>query len=117
MDSVLFTAFNAGDADGVLAVMDADLEFYHDTAGLSTYARNEEMTRSLLSRDDRPLRELVPGSMEVYPVPDFGAIQVGEHKFCHEDNGVDDCGTFKFLHIWKKVDGGWKVVRVVSYDH
>ncbi len=28
-------------------------------------------------------RELVPGSLEVHPVPSFGAIQLGTHRFLH----------------------------------
>ena len=23
-------------------------------------------------------------------------MEIGEHRFCHKENGKDDCGTFKF---------------------
>ncbi|HEX5791791.1 MAG TPA: hypothetical protein VFY01_00850, partial [Rheinheimera sp.] len=62
-------------------------------------------------------RELVAGSTEVYPIKDFGAIQTGQHRFCHTENAKPDCNVFKFLHIWKQQNARWTVVRVVSYDH
>lgn len=52
--------------------------------------------------------DLVPGSMEVYPIKDYGAIETGLHRFCHEDNGKQDCGTFKFLPAWQKKTGNGK---------
>ena len=53
----------------------------------------------------------------MYPLPGYGAIEIGTHEFCHEENGKTDCGTFKFLHVWQKQDGKWQVTRVMSYDH
>jgi len=44
-------------------------------------------------------------------------MQVAAHKFCHTENGKPDCGTFKFVHIWKQTPKGWKIARVVSYGH
>ncbi|MNC99919.1 hypothetical protein D3C83_183680 [compost metagenome] len=53
----------------------------------------------------------------MYPIPGYGAMEVGVHRFCHVENGKEDCGNFKFVHIWQKKDGQWKITRVVSYDH
>jgi ketosteroid isomerase-like protein len=55
--------------------------------------------------------------MEVYPIKDFGAIQTASHIFSHVENGKLEKGTFKFVHIWKKENGSWKVCRVITYDH
>jgi ketosteroid isomerase-like protein len=117
MDKILFDAFNRQDAEGVKAAFSTDLEFFHDTGGLSNFEQNQEATRKLFARNMHLRRELVPGSMEVYPVKDYGAIQTGQHTFCHLENGKNDCGTFKFMHIWKRGEGGWKLARVVSYSH
>jgi ketosteroid isomerase-like protein len=117
MDKTLFDAFNRQDADGVKAVFSADLEFFHDTGGLSNFEQNGQATRNLFAKNMHLRRELVPGSMEVYEVKDYGAIQTGKHTFCHLENGKNDCGTFKFLHIWKRLGDGWKLARVVSYGH
>jgi hypothetical protein len=62
-------------------------------------------------------RDLVPGTLEVYPIKGYGAIEIGAHRFCHKEDGKDDCGVFKFVQIWQKQESGWKVTRVVSYGH
>jgi len=59
----------------------------------------------------------VPGSLEVYPIKNYGAIEVGSHRFCHDENGRTECGTFKFLHVWRKTGTTWRLSRIVSYAH
>ena len=119
MDSIVFTAVNTGDYETIAGIFTKDLEFFHDKAGLSNYAQNMEATRNLLNNPEKVRRELVPGSLEVYEIPGYGAIQLGEHRFYQTPPGKPERlgGTFKFLHIWKKVEGEWKISRVVSYDH
>ncbi len=63
-------------------------------------------------------RELVPGSLEVYPIAHYGAVEIGVHRFLHpgtQDHGV--VGEAKFIHLWQYKDGAWKVSRVISFDH
>ncbi len=62
------------------------------------------------------VRELVPGSLAVYPLPGFGALEVGTHRFLHpgEPNNI---GQAQFLHVWRLKDDEWKISRVISYDH
>ena len=117
MDSVLFNAFNNRDTATLKTLFTTDLEFYHDKGGLTNYAQNMAAFRNTASANTDLRRDLIPGSLEVYEVKDFGAMQIGKHRFCHSENGKLDCGTFKFVHIWKKKDGEWKISRVVSYDH
>lgn len=117
MDSVLFNAFNAHDQETIRNTFDESLEFYHDKGGLTNYTQNIAATKNLFASNNGLSRKLVEGSLEVYPINGYGAIQVGEHTFCHKENGRDDCGTFKFLHIWQKKNGVWKITRVASYDH
>jgi hypothetical protein len=57
------------------------------------------------------------GTIEVYPIRDYGAIEVGVHRFCHRENGRDVCGTFKFTQVWRRTASGWQVSRALSYDH
>jgi ketosteroid isomerase-like protein len=116
-DKKLFDAFNAGDARTVGLMFDKSLEFFHDRGGLSGYEGTMKQLTENFARPDRPRRELVPGTLEVYPIKDYGAIEVGAHRFCHEENGKPDCGVFKFTHVWQKKDDGWKITRVISYDH
>jgi hypothetical protein len=62
-------------------------------------------------------RDLVRGSIEVYPIKDYGAIEIGQHRFCHKENAKEECGTFKFAMVWRKSDGLWRISRVLSYGH
>lgn len=117
MDSVLFNAFNAQNLEVLENVFSMDLEFYHDKGGVSDYIMNMESAKNLFARVPDLHRQLVPGSTEVYPIKDFGAVQTGEHRFCHKEAGKDDCGTFKFVNLWKKTAEGWKLSRVISYNH
>jgi ketosteroid isomerase-like protein len=116
-DSVLFSAFNARDLDQLETMFTRDLEFYHDQTGLTSYEENMKAFEDLFGRDDGLRRDLVAGSLEVYPVKDYGAIEIGEHTFCHEEDGKEDCGTFPFVMVWRKEGSAWKVSRVISYGH
>jgi hypothetical protein len=117
MDSILFDAFNTRKLDVFQAIFSTDLEFYHDKGGLSRYEQSIENTTSLFKRTDTLRRRHMPGTMEVYPIKDYGAVQIGSHQFCHQENGKNDCGIFKFIHLWKRHPDGWKITRVISYDH
>ena len=117
MDSVLFNAFNTRDIEKFKSLFREDLEFYHDKGGLTNYEYTINSLRTVAKNNDGLRRELVKGSLEVYPIPGYGAMEIGSHTFCHMENGKQDCGTFKFVHIWQKKNGEWKISRVVSYDH
>ncbi|HVE72837.1 MAG TPA: nuclear transport factor 2 family protein [Thermoanaerobaculia bacterium] len=116
MDKKLFDAFNARDIKVVGTVFDKSLEFYHDKGGLSGYDQTVKQLGENFSRGNSPRRELLPESLEVYPIPNYGAMQIGAHRFCSGAEGKD-CGVFKFVHVWKKTDGEWRITRVVSYDN
>jgi hypothetical protein len=117
MDSVLFNAFNNRDMEVFKTLFATDLEFYHDKDGLTDYTYSINSFKNTIAQNNDLRRDLVEGSLEVYPIKDYGAIQIGSHIFCHTENGKQDCGTFKFVHVWKKLNNEWKITRVVSYDH
>lgn len=119
LDSALFAAFNAHNADLLGTFFTPDLEFYHDKSGLAGYDTTMANFRDLFARNAGTglRRELVPGSLEVYPLGEFGLLEVCRHRFCHTENGKDDCGTFKNIMVWRKEGASYKVSRVISYDH
>ena len=117
LDQSLDAAFDTHNLDAFRAMFDKDLEFYHDKGGLIRYDQCIEAFGNLFAQSPDIRRELIPGSMEVYPVPGYGAMQIAAHRFCHTENGEEICGTFKFVHIWKNTGGVWTLARVVSYDH
>ena len=116
-DSLLFNAFNTRDIDLFKTMFTEDLEFYHDKGGLTGYEHTIDFLKTTAQGNNQLKRELVKGSLEVYPIPGYGAMEIGMHRFCHLDNGKQSCGTFKFVHILQKKDNQWKITRVISYDH
>jgi ketosteroid isomerase-like protein len=117
MDSAIFDAFNAHDVDHLMALFTDDLEFYHDTGGLSDQRQTGEAFKKMFANTPDIRRDLVKSSLEIYPVKDYGAMEIGEHRFCHKENGKDDCGTFKFAMVWRKTGESWKISRVMSWGH
>ena len=117
MDGVLFDAFNAHNFDVLMSYFTDDLEFYQDNDGLKNFRQSADDFRRLFTNVPDIKRELVKHSLEVYPVKDYGAIEIGAHRFCHKENGKDECGVFKFAMVWKKVGDSWKISRVLSYGH
>ena len=117
LDRKMFDAYNAHDVDGLMAWFSEDLEFYHDNGGLLDFQQVKAGFASVFANNKDIRRDLVDGSLEVYPIKGFGAIEIGAHRFCHTEDGKADCGTFRFLQIWRFKDGAWKVSRDVSYGH
>jgi ketosteroid isomerase-like protein len=119
-DSILFTAFNTCDIKTFRAKFTDDLEFYHDKGGLTGIDHTMNFMNETCNNTERKLRRgLIKEGMEVYPIKDYGAVQIASHSFYITEKGKQEVksGTFKFVHVWKKTNEGWKISRVVSYDH
>ncbi|MCW1961401.1 nuclear transport factor 2 family protein [Chryseobacterium viscerum] len=117
-DSILFSAANSGNIEKLKTFFTENLEFFHDMGGLANYKETIDNFTRVAKNYAYTRRVLVPESVEVYPIKDYGAIQTGIHQFCRLENGsLINCGTFKFVHIWKQTPQGWKISRVISYGH
>lgn len=114
-DSLFFGAYNTCDKnlDTYAAFFSDDIEFYHDKGGLMT-SKSELIAATKKNVCGKVTRELVPGSIEVYPINNFGAIEIGLHKFHNsaEPNAISKSG--RFLVVWKSENNTWKIIRVVS---
>jgi ketosteroid isomerase-like protein len=117
MDAKLFDAFNAHNLDAMMAMFADDLEFYQDNDGVSNYQQSKNDFTKMLASVPDIRRELVKDSLEVYPIKDYGAIEIGVHRFCHKEDGKEECGSFKFVHVWRKSGDSWKISRIISYGH
>ena len=117
MDSILFDAFNMQNMDKFKPLFTQDLEWYQDNGGLLSYKTVFENFENTFKKAFKLTRQLVKGSLEVHPIKDYGAIEIGIHQFRHIENGKEETGTFKFVMIWQKKDNLWKISRVISYDH
>jgi hypothetical protein len=109
MDNILFDAsFASCDAAKANAVFADDVEFYHDEAGFAAGEQVRESTRGIT-------RTVVPGSLRVYPIEGYGAVQVGVHRF--DERGAATSTLAQFIHLWRFQDGQWRLARVLSLDH
>jgi len=119
LDREAFDAFNhcdqAGQLDKYASYFAPELEFYHDQGGV-TWTRDAMIANTGQFVCGHFRRELVPGSMRVYPIKDFGAIEQGEHTFCQFDSGKCE-GIADFVIVWRLRDERWEATRVFSYGH
>ena len=117
LDTQLFDAYNNCDIDKLGSMVTDDLEFYHDKTGLAVGKKvfTDAIKNNICGK---VRRELVKGSLEVYPLKGYGAVEIGVHRFYHPGSQDHDVvGEAKFIHLWQYKDGAWKVSRVISYDH
>ena len=115
LDTQLFDAYNHCDLTTMASMVSDDLEFYHDKTGLAVGKQVfiEAIKNNICGK---VTRELVPGTLEVYPLANYGAVELGIHRF-HHPGDPSNIGEARFIHIWHNVDGKWVVTRVISYDH
>jgi hypothetical protein len=126
-DAELFSAlFDRCDADHIAAMVTDDFEFFHDKDGQSAKSGAQfiEGIRATCARqkagtDYRARRELVPGTLQVYPINNYGAVELGEHRFYKLEAGGKErlVEVSKFVNLWRKDAGGWRMARVISYAH
>lgn len=119
MDSILFDAsFASCDAARANAIFATDVEFYHDQTGFTAGEQVRENTRRLTAACPRGrgiTRSVVPGSLRVYPVAGYGAVQMGTHRF--DERGAPASTLTRFVHVWRLENGDWRLARVLSLDH
>ncbi|MDM4768410.1 nuclear transport factor 2 family protein [Pelomonas sp. SE-A7] len=115
LDREFFDAFNNCKLDKLTEMVAEDLEFFHDKNGLmrSRQAFIEAVRRNVCGKFRR---EPMAGTMVVYPLEKFGAIQMGDHKFCPVKPGPCE-GKGKYVNVWQRKGERWEMMRVLSYEH
>jgi uncharacterized protein (TIGR02246 family) len=117
LDTALFDAYNRCNLEKFASFIADDVEFYHDQGGvtLGRAALTESVEKNICGR---VTRELVPGTLQVYYIKGYGAVEIGIHRFHHPGHeDTEAVGEGKFIHLWQYKDGAWKITRVISYDH
>jgi len=115
LDSLFFGAYNtcSVNLDTYAAFYADNLEFYHDKGGFSSSKKDMvEATRKNIC--GKVTRELVQGSVEVYPVANYGAIEIGFHKFHNSAEPNAPSRPGRFVIVWHRTNDGWKITRVIS---
>jgi hypothetical protein len=119
LDSEVFDAFNRcadpAQLERHASFFSESVEFYHDKGGV-TWNRADMLANTQKNACGNYTREVIPGSVSVYPIKDFGAIELGSHRFCQTTSRKCE-GLADFTMIWQQTDAGWKITRVLSYGH
>ena len=116
LDSIFFNYYNTCDLnlEKYGDFYSDNIEFYHDQGGIMT-SKKDIIEGTKKNICGKVTRELVKGSIEVYPIKNFGAIEIGLHKF---DNNTEPANAKshvgRFMVIWKNDNNQWKITRVVS---
>lgn len=112
MDSLWEDSYNNCKLDKQEELISEDLEFYHDQGGLMTSKKAliEALKKNICGK---VTRELQVGSIEVYPIPGYGAVEMGYHRF-HNKNDTGSGHFAKFVHLWHRENGHWRITRVIS---
>jgi hypothetical protein len=118
LDTAMFDSFNRCADPAQLAkhaeFFDKDVEFYHDQGGVEWGAAAVlDSTRKNVCGKFR--RELDPASFRVFPIPGFGAMTMGTHRFCHTPTTCE--GMAEFTLVWKQTGDLWQVTRALSFAH
>lgn len=126
-DSLLFNdGFNPCNLTQFKNLTTADLEFYHDTSGILNSSEEfiKVMANGICKKDNpyKSRRELVDGSLELYPLYNNGklyaAIQIGNHLFYEKSSDKPETfnGRAKFTHLWILESNQWRIKRIYSFD-
>lgn len=113
LDKTYFDAYNSCDLVTQANLYSEDIEFFHDRGGLSTDKQGiiDALEKNICGK---VTRTLVDGSLEVYPIPDYGAVVMGLHSFANNQEPDAISTPSKFVMIWKKSEANWQITKVIS---
>jgi len=126
-DAAFFRAFfDTCDIEAVRGALTDDFEMFHDKGGRVATSGAEfvkstqdKCRRQAEGSDFQSTRRLLPETMKVFAINNYGAISTGTHEFFAVKAGEPDrlTETGQFTIVWKEEDGRWKLARALSFDH
>lgn len=126
-DTAYWAAYNNCDFKALDALTAEDVEFYHDLGGI-THGR-ADLTGSVrdnicAEKDVSVRRDAAPDETQIFMLRRgnevYAALVTGQHHFFRvmKANGAAvPTDNARFSALWLKQDKGWKLSRVMSYDH
>lgn len=126
LDSSFFErGFNQCDLAFLKSHVSEDLIFYHDQSGVQNADAFLHNTNKYIcsGTNGKPVRFLIPGSLQTFPLYKdgalYGAIQKGRHAFYLREAGQPDkkTSTADFTHTWTRHGDKWILSNVLSYNH
>ena len=113
LDSIFFTAYNTCDLKKQAEFYSDSIEFYHDQGGLIT-SKQQLLEATEKNICGKVTRELVKGSMEVSPIANYGAVEIGMHMFHNNQEKGQVPHPSRFVVIWRNRGDKWTIERVIS---
>lgn len=113
MDKDFFDAYNNCDLKKQTEIYSNNMEFFHDKDGLIT-SKQDIIDATERNICGKVTRTLIKGSVEVYTISNYGAVQIGFHKYYNNQEPNAESIPVKFILIWHNEDGNWKIKKVVS---
>jgi len=113
LDRIFFTAYNTCDLKKQAEFYSDSIEFYHDQGGL---IKSKQVILQATERNicGKVTRELVKGSIEVSPIPNYGAVEIGMHMFHNNQEKGQVPHASRFVVIWRNRGDRWTIERVIS---
>lgn len=112
-DKEFFDAYNNCDLKTQANIYSSDVEFFHDKGGLMT-SKKDIIAATQKYICGKVTRTLIKNTSEVYPIKDYGAIQIGYHKFYNNQDPKAISTPSKFITTWKNENGTWKMAKIIS---
>ena len=112
LDSTFFAAYNNCDLAKQAEIYNDSIEFFHDKGGLQT-SKKEILADTKKYICGKVTRKLIKGSVEVSPIPGYGAVELGSHAFYNKEENTTS-NPSKFVIVWKNTDGKWTITKVIS---
>lgn len=113
LDSSFFAAYNNCDMATQANFYADTIEFFHDKSGLDT-SKQRILANTKKYVCGKVTRQLVPGSIEVSPLPGYGAVEIGMHQFYNNQEKDAIPHASRFVIIWKNTSGRWAITKVIS---
>ncbi|WP_271784418.1 nuclear transport factor 2 family protein [Aquimarina algiphila] len=104
MDKEFFDAYNTCDLKKQADIYSDDIEFFHDKGGLMT-SKQDIIDGTKRNICGKVTRTLLKESVEVYPIHDYGAVQIGFHKYYNNQEPDAESIPMKFILIWNNQNG------------
>lgn len=121
-DAAQWKAYNACDAAAMAPFFAEDMEFYHDTGGV-TRTRKAMLDATMKGICGNPnvrvRRAPLPDTIHFDPVPGYGGVLSGRHQFYLTEKGMPErlSGTASFNTLWHYAGGQWQITRAFSLEH
>lgn len=126
LDTALFDAFNRRNSEAMRPFYATDVEFFHDQVGrtfdqdavIATFRNKFE--GDYVERHQLVRRELINDSLHLFPIPGYGVLEVGNHRFtisARESKRVTAITVGAFVHLIKTVNHEGQIDLALSFDH